>query len=185
MNPDLRLSWKILLPLLLFAEALAATGIAQSPHEQIQALANAPERMLMAGFLLAHIHFLHAMSRPGWREYALTAVAGLVLFGAYFVLEPSMPGRAWRDMAVLLGGCLGTATLGAFALRALAAAEASRARARELLTFTLLFYLFGCVGSFYLDLTSALHPATYDAIAFRIDATLGFQPSTVAAIAAG
>ncbi len=184
MNSDLRLSWKILLPLFVVAEALAATGIAQSPHEQILALVNAPERMLMAGFLLAHIHFLHAMSRPGWREYALTAVVGLVLFAAYFALGPSASGRALRDMAVLLGGCLGVATLAAFALRAFLAAEASRARARDLLTFTLLFYLFGCVGSFYLDLTSALHPATYDAIAFRIDATLGFQPSTLAAIAA-
>ena len=175
---------KVTLVVFLLGEAIALTGIVPAPHEEFTLLFRASNAFYVIGFFLGHVHFLHVMFRPGWREYALTAAVGIALAALVFTLDPQAASRSTRDLSLLLFTGLGAASLLAFGARALFATGLRRAQGREMLAIALLLELFGLVGVTCLYLTGQLHPITFDVAAFHIDGTFGFQPSVVLALVA-
>jgi predicted membrane-bound spermidine synthase len=182
MSRDAAFAIKVSLLLLVLAEAIGATGIVPAPHTQLTILFEATNTLYVAGFTLAHVHFLHAMFRPGWREYAMTFAGGIVIFALLVIFDASAAERPWRELLLLLFSGLGGASLITFTLRALFATGMRQAHGKEMLAISFLLQLFSATVGTYLHLTSALHPLTFDSLAFRIEDTLGFQPSQILAL---
>jgi len=181
---DAAFALKVALLLLIVGEGIAFTGIVPAPHEQWTLLPSATNSLYVLAYALGCVHILHAMFRPGWREYAATAAGGIVIFGLLVAYNAPPPDRSALEFFLLQLIGLGTASLITIAVRALHATGIRQAQAKEMLAITLLVQLFGALASTYLYLTSALHPKTFDAPAFRLDATLGFQPSEILALVA-
>jgi spermidine synthase len=184
MSRDAAFALKISLLLLMLAEAIGATGIVPAPHTQLTILleGEATNALYAIGFTLAHVHFLHIMFRPGWREYAMTFAGGIAIFALLVVVDASAADRSPRELLLLLFSGLGSSSLVAFTLRALYATGIRQAQGKEMLAISFLLQLFSATVGTYLHLTSALHPLTYDSLAFRIENTLGFQPSQILAL---
>src|SRR6185369_10818450 len=175
---------KVSLCLLVAGEAIAFAGLAPPPHEQFLLLLSAGNGLYVFGLFLVHIHFLHVMYRPGWREYAATAIGGLALAALIYALDPLAASRPLRHLALLPLTGLGIASLVAFAWRVGFTDGERRRQGLEMLALAGLLQLFSWVGTTYLFLTSTLHPKTFDAAGYQIDSTLGFQPSVVLALLA-
>ena len=182
MSRDAAFALKVSLILLVLAEAIAATGIVPAPHTQLTILFEATNTLYVAGFVLGHVHFLHMMFRPGWREYAMTFAGGIAIFALLVIFDASAGDRSPREILLLLFFGLGSASLVTFTLRALLATGLRQAHGKEMLAISFLLQLFSAVVGTYLHLTSALHPLTFDSLAFHIENTLGFQPSQILAL---
>ncbi len=115
------------------------------------------------------------------RLFLLTVAAGLALAGAYLAFAgPPPEGTSLFThylFSVLAG--LGCSALLTLVLVWRMAPPAQEASLRVLLGFILYFLLFMPLPYASLRLTSLLHPATLDAVAFHFDASLGFQPSVI------
>ena len=183
------LMFKVSLGLFVAGEAIALAGLAPAPHSQLALVASLlldrpSDAAYALGLFLAHVHVLHVMYRPARREYAATAIGGIALALLIAARDPLLVSRPARDLALLLCTGLGTASLAVFAWRALFTAGDRRREGVEMLAITGLLQLFSWIGATYLYFTATLHPKTFDAAGYQIDATLGFQPSAVLALIA-
>ena len=163
--------------MLVLAELAAAVDLAVSPLGKLlhggSALAVAvPKCALVA-------HFLFLLLGLGPRRHDAFAVVGA---GAVIaaLLYWGLPAGAERGQlwfaATVVGGGGGLASLAVLVQRA-----RREFAARRLLLASVFIVLFGLYGGALLDVTAALHPATFDGAAYRIDHALGFDPSVLLA----
>jgi predicted membrane-bound spermidine synthase len=180
MSPDLKLTYRIVLIMLLAAEMLAFTGIVRAPH----ALWLAELSIANLGTYALFMAVLYAFSRPPAGEAGKVAIGGAVLAALAVLIEyrwaPVRP--AWEWVFVASAG-FGAAALAALIIR-LKRKTGDPALNHDLLAAAGIAPLADPTVSFYLYLTQALHPLAFDLGAYRFDALLGFQPSAVLALIA-
>jgi spermidine synthase len=176
MVSDLRIALWIGLGLLGLTEVLALTGIAQSPFARLLGIYASPHAVFVMGEFAVVFSILYLCSRPPRREITIAGAGGVLMAGIFLALRPQETARPVSDMVYLL--------IGAFALSVLAMLVARVRRAPDqrplALTLVAAFALVLIYDTFVVSLlgfTAALHPRTYDAIAFNLDATLGFYPA--------
>lgn len=176
MVSDLRISLWVGLGLLGLTEILALTGIAQSPLVRLFGIYASPHAVFVMGEFAIVFCILYLCSRPPRREITIAGAGGVLLAGIFLALRPHETARPVSDMVYLL--------IGTFALSVVVALVARVRRAPDqrplALTLVAAFALVLIYDAFVVSLlgfTAALHPRTYDAIAFNLDATLGFDPA--------
>lgn len=187
MNRELKLVLFLAVAMLLLAQAFPFVGIAPSPSGLLIDAYRRGYFIIYVGTLSAFFFVLHAFSRPGWRELAIVAAAGTVFSVYWLSLLPynGVPAfRTWYHVAVP-GAGLGIASLVVLARRAYGITGPASELARTLLAACGFIALFSAFTSPYLAVSAALHPATFDTVAYHFDGTLGFQPSITVALLAG
>jgi len=182
MVSDLRISLRVGLALLAFAEAIGLTGIAPSPHARLLEIFASSDTVLILGEIASVFCVLYLCSRPRWRELAVAAASGVLLTTIYLALRLHEAARSADDMLYLFAGAFGVSALMALVVRARTAAPSQRQLAITLVAAFVLILVYDTLAYSLLGFTAALHPRTYDAIAFNLDATLGFDPSIVFSI---
>jgi predicted membrane-bound spermidine synthase len=180
MSRDLKLTYRILLVMLLAAEALALTGIVRAPHS----LWLAELSIANIGTYALFVVVLYVFSRPSSAEAGKAAIAGVALAALALYLEfrwtPVRP--AWDWVFVASAG-FGAAALALLLVR-LRRGTGDPRLTRDLLAASGIAPLADPTVSAYLHLTEALHPVTFDLGAYQFDAMLGFQPSATLALIA-
>jgi spermidine synthase len=176
MVSDLRVSLWIGLGLLGLTEVLALTGIAQSPLARLLGIYASPHAVFVMGEFAVVFCILYLCSGPRWREIALAGTGGVLLAGIFLALRPHEAARPFSDMVYLLIGAFALAVVVALVARVRRAPD-QRPLALTLVTAFALVLIYDTFVVSLLGFTAALHPRTYDAIAFNLDATLGFHPA--------
>ena len=180
MSRDLKLTYRILLVMLLAAEVLALTGIVRAPHS----LWLAELSVANIGTYGLFVVVLYAFSRPPWAEAGRVAVSGAVLAALALYLEYRLaPVRPAWDWVFVASTGFSAAALAAFVIR-LTRRTGDPQLTRDLLAASGIAPLADPTVSAFLHLTEALHPVTFDLGAYRFDAMLGFQPSATMALIA-
>lgn len=183
MQRGLRIALWVALGMLLLAEAIAMTGIVSGPARRFLLSARSPQWVAILGSITLHAFVLYAAySAPRWRGPLLALAAGAAIDAALWPFAPDPAGSPYLWIAVLAAGP-GLVSLGV--LIAGATGEGGQRAPYRLLLEALAIlaiYVLGVVV--FQDLTRAMHPATLDPAAYRIDSTYGFLPSTVAVLAA-
>jgi hypothetical protein len=180
MSRDLKLTYRILLVMLLAAEALALTGIVRAPHSLWLAELSVANLGTYALFVVV----LYGFSRPPAAEATRMAAAGAALAAVALYLEyRSMPARPLWDWIFVASAGFGAAALATLIIR-LVRDAGDRRLTVDLLAASGLAPLADPTVSTFLHLTEALHPVTFDLGAYRFDAMLGFQPSATLALIA-
>lgn len=181
MTIDLTITLRIAIAMLVFAELLGLTGIIPPPHSRYVFALASPHAAVVLGGLAATFCVLYFFSRPGWRE-ALRVLGGSAgIFALYLLLRPQEAGRSLFDLLGLYSGAVAVSTLVALGLRDRALPLQRRLIGTLCIGFVLIL-AHDAFADALLRFTAALHPRTYDAVAFNIDATLGFDPSITFAL---
>ena len=180
MSRDLKLTYRILLVMLLAAEALALTGIVRAPHS----LWLAELSVANIGTYALFVVVLYSFSRPPSAEARKAAIAGAALaaLALYFEFRRVPVRPAWDWVFVASSG-FGAAALAMLVVR-LRRGTGDPQLTRDLLAASGIAPLADPTISAYLHLTEALHPVTFDLGAYQFDAMLGFQPSATLALIA-
>ena len=166
------------------AELLGIAGTARAPHAQLVEIYRSPAAVLTLGSVAIQFVILQLLSRPTASELRVTAVCGSALSVLLVsVLGHPLAAFNWYQRIFILGAGFGTAALFAFAASAVGN-TGDAVRARRLLVACVFIAVFSLSAEAYLDISSALHPATFDHVAYRWDATLGFEPSVAVALVA-
>lgn len=176
MVSDLRIALWVGLVALGLTEALALTGIVEPPHARLLRIYASPHAVFVLGEFATVFGILYLCSRPRWREIAVAGAGGVVLTGIYLALRPHEAARPVGDLLFLLIGAFGLTVLVALIARV----RGDPTQRPLALTLVVAFALVLVYDTFVVSLlgfTAALHPRTYDAIAFNLDATLGFSPA--------
>jgi spermidine synthase/MFS family permease len=176
MVSDLRIALWIGLGLLGLTEVLALTGIAQSPLARLFGIYASPHAVFVMGEFAVVFCILYFCSGPRWREIALAGAGGVLLAGVFLALRPHEAARPLSDMVYLLIGASALSVVVALVLRVRRAPD-QWPLALTLVTAFALVLIYDTFVVSLLGFTAALHPRTYDAIAFNLDATLGFHPA--------
>ena len=180
MSRDLKLTYRILLVMLLAAEAVALTGIMPAPHS----LWLAEFGIANIGTYALFVVVLYAFSRPPPAEAGKAAVAGAALAALALYLEfRRVPVRPVWDWIFVASAGFGAAALATLVVRWRRGTGDPRLT-RDLLAASGIAPLADPTVSAYLHLTEALHPVTFDLGAYQFDAMLGFQPSATLALIA-
>ena len=182
MASDLRFSLRVALALLVLTEVLGLTGIAPVPHARLFEILGSADAAFILGEIASVFCVLYVSSRPRAGELAAAATGGVLLAAVYLALRPHETARPATEMLYLLAGGFGVSAVVALALRARSAASPQRLLATTLTAGFGLILVYDAIAYSLLGLTAALHPRTYDAIAFRLDATIGFDPSIIFSI---
>ena len=181
MVSDLRIALWVGLAVLGLTEALALTGIAQAPHERLLEIYASPHALFVLGEFATVFCILYLCSRPRWREIAVAGAGGVLLTGIYLALRPHEAARPVSDLLYLLIGAFGLAALMALVAR-VRGAPSQRPLALTLVAAFALVLVYDTFVVSLLGFTAALHPRTYDAIAYNLDATLGFSPAILTSL---
>lgn len=176
MVSDLRIALWVGLAVLGLTEALALTGIAEFPHARLLRIYASPHAVFVLGEFATVFCILYFCSRPRWREIAVAVAGGILLTGIYLALRPQEVARPLSDWLYLLIGAFALSVLAALAVR-VRRAPSQRPLALTLVAAFALVLLYDTFVVSLLGFTAALHPRTYDAIAYNLDATLGFSPT--------
>ncbi|HXF67786.1 MAG TPA: fused MFS/spermidine synthase, partial [Burkholderiales bacterium] len=180
MPADIRIAFRVVLAMLALAELAGMTGIMPAPHARVLEIAASPHTVFILGAYAQSFCVLYLCSRPRARELFTVAAAGALLAALYLALRPhELAVREWDDYLALYAGGAGLAAFSALAVRMRGAAPSERRLAATLIAAFVLILIYGAFAIALLRLTAALHPRTFDAIAFNLDATLGFDPSIV------
>lgn len=182
MSPDLKLVYRIVIPIVLLAELLALTGVMRSPHSEF--LSRGLKDFGHVGIYALDFLLLYVFSRPPIAERRAVLASGaalsVVLAIAFGEPWPNAPHWYW---VFLTGAGFGLSALLALVLR-LRYRTSEADLTIDLLAACGLAVLVDPTLTAYLHLTAALHPETFDIPLFRLDAMLGFQPSTTFALIA-
>ena len=169
---------------LLVSLLLPLTGITHSVGDFLELNLREGYRVALLGSIGAFVYVLFAFSRPPraeWRAVMAIGIAGGLI---QFALGPAVPHPDLRLTYGLLmvAEALGICSAAAVALRAWRTSGEARTRAQLLLGAFAFVLVYIPSPGIFLQLTTALHPATYDVMLYHFDATLGFQPSAVLAL---
>lgn len=181
MVSDLRIALWVGLAALGLTEALALTGITEPPHARLLRIYASPHAVFVLGEFAIVFCILYLCSRPRWREIAVAGAGGVLLTGIYLALRPHEAARPVSDLLFLLVGAFGLAVLMALVAR-VRGDPAQRPLALTLVAAFALVLVYDTFVVSLLGFTAALHPRTYDAIAFNLDATLGFSPAILTSL---
>ncbi|HKA39029.1 MAG TPA: phosphatase PAP2 family protein, partial [Burkholderiales bacterium] len=182
MPSDLRIALWVGLAVLGLTEALALTGITQPPHARLLRIYASPDALFVLGEFATVFCILYLCSRPRWREVAVAGAGGVLLTAAYLALRPHEAARPVSDWLYLLIGGFGLTAVLALIAR-VRGAPSQRSLALTLVAAFGLVLVYDTFVESLLVFTAALHPRTYDAIAFNLDATLGFSPAVLTSLA--
>ncbi len=181
MPSDLRIALWVGLVVLGLTEALALTGIAEAPHARLLRIYASPHAVFVLGEFATVFCILYLCSRPRWREVAAAGAGGVLLTGIYLALRPHEAARPVSDWLYLLIGAFGLSVLIALVAR-VRGAPSQRSLALTLVAAFALVLVYDTFVVSLLGFTAALHPRTYDAIAYNLDATLGFSPAILTSL---
>jgi predicted membrane-bound spermidine synthase len=181
MVSDLRIALWVGLAVLGLTEALALTGITQPPHARLLRIYASPHAVFVLGEFAIVFCILYLCSRPRWREVAVAGAGGVLLTAIYLALQPHEAARPVSDWLYLLIGGFGLTAVFALIAR-VRGAPSQRSLALTLVATFGLVLVYDTFVESLLVLTAALHPRTYDAIAFNLDATLGFSPAVLTSL---
>jgi len=138
------------------------------------------------GYFAWYFVLMYAFARPGGHRIAPVIVPGLIIGPAvfFFALHPRYPEMsAYLLLWGTMGCVLGVPALAKMLHDRYIGQEPVeyRTKLRALLFASLAFVLLAFAPIPFLDISTSLHPLTYDAFAYRFESTLGFQPSVVLA----
>lgn len=185
MSRDLRIGLYLTAAMLVVAEAIGMTGIVVSPSAAFRRMFGPENWVFNLGAMALHPLILYvAYAAPNWRAIAGTVLAGLALDLVLLPYVPAPPPPVFLFEFHVLSAGPGLASLAMLVYGSLRANDARRRDGLALLGGLLMLQLYMLANDSYLHLTEALHPATYDAVAYRIDASLGFLPSVTAVLLA-
>jgi|CXWL01.1.fsa_nt_gi predicted membrane-bound spermidine synthase len=181
MTKDYRIALTITLVMVVFSEVLGITGIIPGSLGLLKSTLFSGEWVFYLGNVGLHAFILlTGYLAPSWRPVGRVLLVGVALDIAmlpylpapaefYYLLVAFFAGPGLASIAMLLTGCWrGTGGL--------------RQEHLALLGALVLYQCFSPAILSYLYLTGALHPTTFDSVAFRIDASLGFSPSVTVAL---
>ncbi len=185
MLQDLKIALWLAAGMIVLAVLLGLTGIVTGPVERLWGTFESAHWVFNIGSMGLHATLLLLVyCAPNWR-----LALGVLLGGAALdiALLPHVPAPPPANIYYWL--CTLSAGPGLLSFAGLLTGwwRSSGARRRDftaLLGALLLLELYGLGLGPYLDLTSALHPTTFDSAAYRIDASLGFSPSVTVALLA-
>jgi predicted membrane-bound spermidine synthase len=184
MLQDLRAALRIAAAMLVLAEVLALTRIVSGPLEQLAGTLDSEHWVFNLGSMGLHAFLLYtAYHAPDWRRPLWTLLGGLALdvFLLRFLPDTAPDRNHYYWICVLAAGP-GLVAFAQIAVESLRGFGERREHQRALLGTLLLLEIYGLGLGAYLELTAALHPATFDAAAYRIDAAYGFSPSVTVAL---
>jgi len=183
MPRDLKLVLVYITSGLALAQLLALTGILHSPFIDLWPMVRDGHAMHNLGSLGLHFVLMLAVVRPGWRASALVLIAGSVVNLVGLWVKPlwGAPVSYWINS---LGFGYGIASLAWLAWWVKRGAPRERELGLCLLGACAVLTVYIYAIEWYLLLTAALHPTTFDVVAYKMDGAFGFQPSVVAALLA-
>lgn len=169
---------------LLVSLLLPLTGITHSVGDYLELNLREEYRLALFGSIGAFVYLLFAFSRPPSVEWRPVMAIGIAYGLIQYALGPAAPHPDLRLTYALLmvAEGLGICSAAAVALRAWRTGGEMRARAQLLLGAFAFVLVYIPSPGIFLQLTTAMHPATYDVMLYHFDATLGFQPSAVLAL---
>lgn len=169
--------------MLIIAWLLSLTEVMYSPLKQFHDAFHGGFMVVFLAAILLNLLVLLFIVDLSKLELGLLLGAGTLLsIGMYLILPiPSEPKRyLWYLLSIPVIGIGLTGT--AFALaNSLKGKGVKQTQFRQVIVAFTLLTLLGFASVSFLSLTANLHPYTYDAVAYRFDATLGFQPSAILA----
>lgn len=177
LTPELRIILALGFGMFFLAELAALLGLARSPIMQLASATSVLAIAVPLYTLMPHYLLMYIAQGPRRRELIPVIGTGLAIAAVLYWSVPvsSRPSQFWF-VAVVLGGGLGASSFVALAMRARHEMPAKRLMIASIFVVLLALYAYS-----YLDVTAALHPVTYDAVAYRIDLTYGFDPSVAVA----
>ena len=184
MRSDLRLAVGIALGLFGLGMVIGWVGLAPSPLDEILRHFRVEHLAPSVGPFALFFFIMLVCAVRDRRTLTAVVAAGALAGAAHLALHPAPPtaGPWWLYCIVAFGLWLGLASLVAFYWIGWRGADTENRRtARDALLGGLFIVLWSAFVFTYLRTTLALHPATFDAMLYRFDGTLGFQPSAVVA----
>ena len=178
MRSDLRVAYTIVLAVIAVMLAVGLTGLIATPIENLLGRFRGESSPSNLGVLLAYFTVIGLFSQPTRREVVWVLAVGAAsapLFW-YLIWVPFDRLPAWFWALSALPG-FGLASLAALSLRLRDPARDAGAT-RTLLAACGLVPLAGVAATSGIDLTIALHPATFDLQLHRFDLSLGFNAAT-------
>lgn len=163
----------------LLAFALLLVGVAKSPLQGVPVDKIGQFWLMVVGQIGIFVTLFYVFGVMRWRQLpgltGISAVITLALFATLPPFEGFKPDILARAAPLMLG--IGGTATGWLVYLWRCGTQPQRLQARTLLWASALMGAYALLFDSFLDLTAALHPATFDAAAFRFDATLGFQAS--------
>ena len=180
MPRDLRLVLLYTTAALLLAVLLSLTGILSSPLLGLRVMVRDGHTIHDTGSLGLHLVLMLLCVRPGLRAGAFIVILGSAINAGLLWANPlwGLPVSYWINSLGFGYAAASLALLGYWVRRG---SDQQRRLASSLLGATAVLTAYVLCIEWYLILTSALHPLTFDVIAYKMDGALGFQPSVVAA----
>jgi len=169
--------------MLVIAGLLSTTEAMDSPFKQFYDAFNGSFMLIfLAAILMNMLVLLFIMNLSKYEIGAILGV-GIALSIGLFLIVPiadSSNRYLWNLLSVPVFG-IGVAGITFAIVYILRGDGGKRAKAQQAFGAFILLTLLGFASVSYLSLTVGLHPLTYDAVAYRFDATLGLQASAVLA----
>jgi hypothetical protein len=184
MRSDLHLALYIALALFGAGTALGWSGLGPTPAGEIARHLRYPMLPLSVGPFAALFATLYFCAIADRRAAAAVGAAGIAAGVAHLALfgVPRFEGIERVYPVLTFALWLGVAGLLALVWRAVRGADADARRiARDALLGCVFILLWSAFLNTFFQATIELHPATYDAVLYRFEATLGFQPAALAA----
>lgn len=183
MTKDLRLALAIAAVGLVLTNVFAMMGLAAPLPRTLQAIWTNGAVLVVLGMMLGPVGLMHLLTFKSWRKAALLCVAGAVLALVLWLIDS---GRAQQDMTTMRAVNVPIAGFGLSSLawlicqtRSSSSAEAGLARHLLLVAVFIALMVLG-IGD-VLQVAAAFQPKTLDFITYRVDAALGFEPSSTLA----
>jgi predicted membrane-bound spermidine synthase len=185
MTKDLRFAIILAAVVFAFVEVLALTGVGRSVLRDAWLISQRPDILvIIGGAILGGLFILHMIVGPSRTEVIWVMVGGAALSVCLYLAVPlsGAPGKRAMEWFSVFGSGLGTASLGCLLWRVRVAADEERARASQMLLSTLFLALISlCIGP-ALMVGATIQPKTFDFVTYRVDGSLGFNPSVVVAL---
>lgn len=167
--------WFVLL-LLVLAELISMTGIVKAPHLMLGNFAVKGWSFL--SFALMGTFFIHLLSRPKRNEIFVTIILGFLLEGMLISTRGGLS-IPFSEVLNTRGDGFGIASLVILFVQSLRKNDEERTMLLTTLLAGFILPLYVVSINFYLLLTTAIHPRTYDLLLYAFDDTLGVQLSYV------
>jgi spermidine synthase len=174
----------LFLGMFLFAELISLTGLISAPHTQIYLRLFSDLGLLVNGSLLAHAFLMKVFCNPTKKEMFV-----IVLFALFFAIfhtsntnisqtEANLVNESfYYKLSIPLTG-LGIASILVVIYRSFFLQDEHTNKNRMLFVGTIFIFFISTISFSYLELTTALHPTTYDFAAYKFDLSMGMDFSS-------
>lgn len=174
----------IILGGIILLELVSLTGLISAPHEHLYRTLLSEQNIFSLGFVLANTFLMKIFCDVTKKEMFIILSFGL-LFTILYTANPNISeikamtisSSFWRPLTIPLAG-LGIASLSIIIYRSFFLLDEQTNKNKELFFGSVCLFLMSLIMQPALQLTTVLHPNTFDLSAYKFDLSLGFSFSS-------